>query len=349
MPDDRTLVTELGTALGMLGADTPAAALAAGPGPLVLEPATWDRLVALHGDGEHAGVLQHAFANGRAFLASPDALRCRLPALVEWTGGRRPPGDEVAPVDLRVDHVYLVSCKYLSRAIANVSPARIFDGLLATTGSWDRSDWYEVVAPEEHRHFYQACRAAAGLHDLPDEPSAMDGVERRLLRAALPARRLPDEASAAAYRALCDAVSTRTARRWQDHLDDVAERQRLARRLLRIGNATYFLLGSDERGPLRLRVADAWDWHRHHRLLGLSIRASGAGQPQVDWTIELAETQGQRVDVHGHVEIRWSHGRFAQPPEAKVYIDTPTGELPGYTHLADPGTGTGTDQLPLWP
>jgi hypothetical protein len=34
------------------------------------------------------------------------------------------------------------------------------------------------------------------------------------------------------------------------------------------------------------------------------------------------------------VEIRWSHGRFAQPPEAKVYLDTPMADLPGYHPLA---------------
>ena len=38
------------------------------------------------------------------------------------------------------------------------------------------------------------------------------------------------------------------------------------------------------------------------------------------------------------MEVRWSHGRFAQPPEAKVYLDTPTDELPGYFPL-ERGTG----------
>ena len=38
--------------------------------------------------------------------------------------------------------------------------------------------------------------------------------------------------------------------------------------------------------------------------------------------------------VAGHVEIRWSHGRFAQPPEAKVYLDTPMADLPGYHPLS---------------
>src|SRR5579864_6008483 len=127
------------------------AALAARPDALTVDDATWGRLGELHGAGRFTDEFATAFANGRAFGAAPDALDGRRPRLVEWTGGRRPPGDEIAPVDLRIDHVYLISCKYLSRNIANPSPARLFDGLLATAGPWDSSDWYALVAPDEHR------------------------------------------------------------------------------------------------------------------------------------------------------------------------------------------------------
>ena len=37
--------------------------------------------------------------------------------------------------------------------------------------------------------------------------------------------------------------------------------------------------------------------------------------------------------VLGHVEVRWSHGLFCGPPEAKVYLDTPHTEVPGYFRL----------------
>src|ERR1700678_2857109 len=117
-------------------------ALGARPDELAITETIWSRLADLHTAGGLADEFATAFANGRAFLEAPDALRGRRPRLGEWTGGRRPPGDEVAPVDLRIDHVFLVSCKYLSRNIANPSPARLFDGLLATAGDWDQSDWY---------------------------------------------------------------------------------------------------------------------------------------------------------------------------------------------------------------
>ena len=63
-----------------------------------------------------------AWANGQAFLAAEEGLRGRPPRLVEWKGPTQAPGDEVVPADLRVDHVWLVSCKYLSKVLANAAP-----------------------------------------------------------------------------------------------------------------------------------------------------------------------------------------------------------------------------------
>jgi hypothetical protein len=330
VPDDRTTVTELGTALGMLGFDTPQSALQSRPSELALSPDEWEHLSDLHRGGRFAEEFAAAFANGRAFLDAPDALRGRRPLLVEWTGGRRPPGDEVAPVDLRVDHVYLVSCKYLSRTIANPSPARLFDGLLATRGEWAGGDWYEEVAPAQYRALYLACREATGLAAFPEEPGKMTAAQRQQLRRALPGRVYPPGARAA-YRELCQEVSTRSAQRWAANVANAQAQERLAWRLLRIGSAPYFVLGADPRRPLRLRVASPWDWRQAYQLLALDIGPAEAGQPQVDWVIRYRSRADDAPGaVHGHVEVRWSHGKFAQPPEAKVYVDTPSDQLPGY-------------------
>lgn len=343
MPDDRTLVTELATALGTLPFDTLTAALRARPAELSVGDDTWERLSALHAQGRHAEDFAGAFANGRAFLQAEDGLRGRHPRLVEWTGGRRPPGDEVTPVDLRVDHVYLVSCKYLSRNIANPSPARLFDGLLVTAGTWAQTDWYEVVAADAYRHLYDACRQATGLAHLPEEPGDLTIEQRRQLRDALRPRLYPAGAQEA-YRKLCDAVSVASAERWRANAADLGSQQRLLWRLLRIGNAAYFLLGADAKRPLRLRVASPWDWRQAYRFLGLRIEAAAAGQPQVDWEATYVDRGStERRSVRGHVEVRWSHGRFAHPPEAKVYLDTPADELPGYFPLGD-----GPSQPELW-
>ncbi len=345
------MVTELATALGTLPHDTVGAALHARPGELRVDDTTWVRLAALHGAGSYAAEFAGAFANGRAFLHAADGLRGRPPRLVEWTGGRRPPGDEVAPVDLRIDHVYLVSCKYLSRVIANPSPARLFDGLLVTTTQRAQTDWYELVAPVEYRQLYDACRRVAevagvpGVDDLPDDPAHMTSDQRKQLRDALPGRSYPSDEAQEAYRRFCDAVASASAQRWRNNAEGNPAQQRLLWRLLRIGNAPYFLLGADTRGQLRLRIASAWDWRQAYRFVGLDIAASSAGQPQVDFAATYVDRHSSaRHTVRGHVEVRWSHGRFAHPPEAKVYLDTPTDELPGYFPLEE----TAAQQPELW-
>jgi len=343
VPDDRTTVTELATALGTLGLGDLPSTLARRPPQLDIADTIWAHLDDLHASGKFDSEFATAFANGRAFLDAEDALRGRRPRLIEWTGGRRPPGDEVAPVDLRIDHVYLVSCKYLSRNIANPSPGRLFDGLLATSGTWEQTDWYEVVAPDELRALYDACRRATGLTDLPEDLGALASEDRQRLRHALPGRSYPP-AARQAYRRLCERVSEASAQRWRANVDRGGAAEKLVWRLLRVGNAAYFLLGADPRRSLRLRVASSWDWRRAYRFVGLDIVAATSGQPQVNWSITYVERATlRRRSVQGHVEVRWSHGRFAQPPEAKVYLDTPSNELPGYFPLE-----RGTDQPELW-
>jgi hypothetical protein len=351
--DDRTVVTELGTALGTLGDDDLAGALRRRPAPVRVDPAVWERLDALHAGGRFAAEFAAAFANGRAFLRAADGLRGRLPRLVEWTGGRRPPGDEVAPIDLRIDHVYLISCKYDSAILANTSPPRLFDGLLAASGRWDRGDWYEQVAPDAFRALYLTCRAATGLDDLPDTPGACTRPQQGRLRRALTGRGFPDDASRAAYARLCEAVSTASAGRWRAAMEaSGSSPEAVLWRLLRIGSAPYFVLGIDRRtgAPVQYRIAGPWDWRDEFELLALTMTPARAGQPRVDWRCEYRPRlhRQERRTAAGHVEIRWSHGRFAQPPEAKIYLDTPMEELPGYHRLTDtPGTPAGP-QLPLW-
>ncbi|MGB7052271.1 MAG: hypothetical protein WBG41_11930 [Acidimicrobiales bacterium] len=349
MPDDRTTVTELGTALGMLPFPDPRAAIAARPATLHIDDRVWSHLDAIFDSGQLGTELGRSFANGQAFLESPDALRGRPPMGIEWTGGRRPPGDEVAPIDLRIDHVYLVSCKYESDILANASPGRLFEGLLSPTARWDRTDWYEVTAHVELTELYHACVAAGGLSGLPDRHSECTKDQLQTLQKSVTGRAYPDAASRDAYRRLCRQVARSSAERWQHHLEETGTAaETMLWRLLRIGSAPYFVLGQDRRSerPARFRIADPWDWRRQFELTGFSVVPAEAGQPRVDWSAAYRRrSDGAAGSVDGHVEIRWSHGRFAQPPEAKVYLDTPMSRLPGY----EPLTGVDVPQLSLFP
>jgi len=108
----------------------------------------------------------------------------------------------------------------------------------------------------------------------------------------------------------------------------------VAWRLLRIGSAPYYVLGAHPRsGPIRLRIDTPWDWRQRYRFRRLEVEAQPGGQPRVGWSIVYSEAGGPERSVRGHVEIRWSHGRFAQPPEAKVYLDSRHEDVPGYHAL----------------
>ena len=243
------------------------------------------------------------------------------------------PGDEVAPVDLRVDHVFLVSCKYLSRILINASPFHLFERLLQGGHGVRETDWYAHVAKEQYQRLYTEVRARFGLDLLPETVSELRSEERKQLSQLLTSR-WPPEISAAREE-FVRAVSTETARRWRDRAGSVQMREALLWRMLRIGSAPYFVLGSSPRGSLRLRVATPWDWRLGFRLREFDVSSQLGGQPRVLWRAVVEDRHSRTThDVLGHVEIRWSHGQFSGNPEAKVYLDTPHSEVPGYFHLA---------------
>ena len=411
MPSDRTTVTELGTGLGMLGlAGVDEAVRSRTPVMHSLSPEMWERLAGLRAGGAYDAEFHAAWANGQAFLAAADGLRGRRPNVVEWKGTGRAPGDEVAPIDLRVDHVYLVSCKYLSDILFNVSPSHVFDDLLvggpgragraARGAPPSGGDWFAEVAPAEHQALYEAVRTAASRSEgltpvpgipvrrdrpplvgsrsptavalpglgagdvLPDAPAPEAGRENgaagaegapggaapelwhlppravdltsaqrdalgRWLRPGWPAEAKP------LYAALSGAVARASVRRWNEATaTGGGTGEAMVWRLLRIGSAPYFVLGSSVARSLRLRIATSWDWRQQYRLIAVNMEAQAGGQPRVGWEAVVRDRASNEVhEVAGHIEVRWSHGRFGGLPEAKGYLDTPHHLVPGYYTL----------------
>ncbi len=414
MPSDRTMVTELGTALGMLGFATVDEALRSRSAVMhSLSPESWNHLQHLREGGAFDAEFHAAWENGRAFLAAPDGLRGRRPRVVEWKGTGRAPGDEVAPIDLRVDHVYLISCKYLSNILFNVSPSHVFDDLLVGGGGRGRrgaagetarsslpegtgrggGDWYAEVAPAEYQALYDEVRTAvasagdagpapgavqaragaggrreSGVPGAPALPGLGDAggaggasspatadratVASRTALRGLPALAVdlsieqrealatwlrggwPGEAKKA-YQVLSERVSLVSVHRW----DSAMERhggtgEAMLWRLLRMGSAPYFVLGSSATRSLRLRIATPWDWRSHFSLGAVFMTAQRGGQPRVGWEAVVRDRATHEVhELAGHMEVRWSHGRFGGPPEAKGYLDTPHHLVPGYFTL----------------
>ena len=336
MPAPKTEITEVVTGLALFGGSDARTALADPPSAFTDVPSeTWTRLAALESEGRYREEFEAAWANGRAFLRADDGLRGRPPLLVEWKGGHRAPGDEVVPADLRVDHVYLVSCKYLSKILINASPAHLFERSLAGGHGIRGDDWYPVVAGEPYQALYAGVRRELpGDAGLPPFVADLTSDHRALLRDHLAGMRWSG-ATEALYRSFASEVARASAAEWKRSLLTKRQQEAMLWRLLRIGAAPYFVLGSSGDRSLRLRIATPWDWRRHYDLRRFDAWGDEAGQPVVRWRADARDrTTGELHTVEGHVEVRWSHGRFAQPPEAKVYLDTPHHRVPGYFPLA---------------
>lgn len=333
MPGELTDVTELATALGMLAASLDEAFVARPEELVNVRDVAWDRIAEAWRTGAHTSSFETAFANGQAFLAAAAALRGRRPLRVEWKGPHRPPGDDVIPADLRIDHVYLVSCKYLSKVLLNPGPQRLFGRLLSGEGRGG-TDWFAETAGPEFQAFYESALVTYNLTELPASVSNLTKPQQQVLKESLHARVLPPEMHEP-WKSLCATVAGQTARRWEEALGPARNRLRLLWRLLRISGVTYFVLGTDKTAHLRFRVDSAWDWMQAYELRQFRVFPRDSGQPEVGWqAIVRRRADLATVVVDGHVEIRWSHGRFYGVPEAKVYLDTSYSEVPGY-HLLD--------------
>ena len=378
-----------------------------------LSPELWERLAALRAGGGYDAEFHAAWANGQAFLAADDGLRGRLPKVVEWKGTGRAPGDEVAPIDLRVDHVYLVSCKYLSKILFNVSPSHVFDGLLvggsgrgarATRAACSAGvgDWYAEVAPAEYQALYESVRRAAvdrdgaaptGRSDVLPRPR--EAPDRAPAAPALPGLGAVDAAADAAAAAAaapgpCPGPGSTSAPR--AHRPDCCVSCRPVPSTCPRTSATPSGVGSARAGrrmprrstppcPRRWRgrrcgagrrpwtvarvrarpccggcsasaapPTSSWAPPRPARC-GCASRRRGTGAGSTSWSPSPSSPSpagnpasagrpwcATRVshDLHavaGHIEVRWSHGRFGGLPEAKGYLDTPHHLVPGYVTL----------------
>lgn len=383
MPALRTELTEIVTGLGMLGFADLDHALSAPPRALIgAGHEALERLRAEFESGAHAQLFAAAWANGQVFAKSDDGLRGRPPWRVEWKGPDKPPGYEQIPADLRVDHVYLISCKYGSSILHNSSPGNLFDRRLAGRGaaglspakvSGQRSaasgrsaadpetvvdsnelgsrgpsggnsaegNWFVDVAAEEFQLLWDRCRSAPldGGESCGELPANVDGLgpaHKDALRALLGAGRGWPNGLEGPWREFARVLSERSAERWRVSVRKKAVAEEMLWRLLRLQAAPYFVLGAATDGtPLRYRVGTPWDFRKQFAFRRLEITPLSAGQPKVAWRGVVQERDGgaERV-VDGHVEIRWSHGRFVGSPEAKVYLDTPAADVPGYVPLA---------------
>ncbi len=334
MPSLRTEITEITTGLAMLGYQDLARALEVRPRHIShVTDATFDRLEEANASGQYNRDFKIAWSNGAAFARSPLGLRGRPPWTLEWKGHHKPASKsiETIPADLRVDHVYLISCKYGSRILHNSGPTPLFEHGLAAAGPIQRSNWFETVCPEAFRAVWHTVFAAAGL-PRDATPTTASTAERVIVDAYLEAK--PLDTTSSDYTGFVADASERTAARWRASVTTPRARQELLWRLLRMQAAPYYVLGArHDRTEMRYRVGTPWDFAQNYQIVSLTIAPGHRGQPSVDWTFHITDSAGTTSTIFGHVEVRWSHGKLNGSPEAKVYLDCEPESVPGYDPL----------------
>ncbi len=331
MSAELTRITELATAIGVSGLTLDQAAQLNTCPIHNVDTTTWRQLIAqLHAE-QHRHSFLSAWNNGRAFNRSSDGLDSRIPRHIEWKGPHRIVGDDVIPSDLRVDRVYLISCKYLSKVMFNASPQRVFERNLAGDIR-SGSNWFSCVAPDQLQDLYRVARSLVQT-SLPANVNDLSKEQQRELKRSF-VRTWPNEMSGP-WNELCRQVSEESTRRWRSNLGAKQQQLRLVWRLLRLGAVSYFILGTDKNSSLRLRVDSTWDWSQRYQLKDFQVAARHVGQPEVGWEAAIHDNEANEdITVSGHVEIRWSHGRFVGAPEAKGYLDSRHLFVPGYHKLA---------------
>ena len=109
------------------------------------------------------------------------------------------------------------------------------------------------------------------------------------------------------YAALSGAVARASVSHWEEAMDERGGTgEAMLWRLLRIGSAPYFVLGSSADRSLRLRIATSWDWRQHFQLVALAMEGQSGGQPRVGWEALVRDRTSNEVrSVVGHIEVRW--------------------------------------------
>ena len=335
MPSLRTEVTEIVTGLAMLGYQSLDRALEVRPRHIThVDDEVFERLEEARRTGQYEEEFRLAWDNGMSFARSDQGLRGRPPWLLEWKGPHKPAckSIETIPADLRIDHVFLISCKYGSEILHNSSPAQLIDHHLQAIPGQKVDDWYQKVAPAEYKALWEPAYQRAGIV-ASVSPSSLGRPEREQLRNYVRSNQIDTDSSD--YEEFVAAVSTNSADRWRRSLKSKPTRQELLWRLLRMQAAPYYLLGTNRRSmPLRYRVTTPWDFTRRYALQTLAITPGARRQPSVNWVAEvLDKAGGSTLEVGGYVEIRWSHGKLQGVPEAKVHMTTNPHQVPGYVPL----------------
>lgn len=237
-----------------------------------------------------------------------------------------------------------ISVKAGSNVLANKSPAYIFDSLPQGSPSPDRSEnWFLLMDHSGYQALYSFVRnIRLARFDFPESVEEFDHVASKSEREEV--KDEIDKLSAAQrqnfdelYLSMCRKVAEVSAelfnRNYLSTMRGPAPKwviESITRNLFRIDSVEYIMAGTEGSKVYAIRMPSLSQWKKEWEIVDVqAIPELTRGQSRVQLVVQYKRKKDPQIfSASFHIEIRWSHGKFVQAPEAKLYKDFKWANIP---------------------
>jgi site-specific DNA-methyltransferase (adenine-specific) len=342
MPSEKTECSELSVAFGLLGISNPIAFT--------------EQEIILHLDGSLSVARYERFksefsnpVNSKLYqqlIKLGSEIRTNYPLFnnlvtVKWCGPQKQARTDSGPRDILAANTS-ISIKAGSNIISNFSPAHIFESIPQGSATPDHSEnWYLKMDPSGYQKLYSSVQQIRLDHfpqkvtefervaskndrdELQSEISKLiDGEKEEFEKIYTDMSHKVAETSAALFNKNYSISMKGPARGW------VVES--VAKNLFRLDSTEYIMAGESGKNGYAIKMPSLSEWKREWEIIDiLAMPDITRGQSVVLLDVKYKrKKESSEYHANFHIEVRWSHGKFSQSPEAKLYKDFNWGSIP---------------------
>lgn len=275
-------------------------------------------------------------------------IRAKYPLLntvssIHWCGLEKQARTDSGARDLIAANIP-ISIKAGSNVLANKSPAYIFDSLPQGLPSPDRSEnWYLLMDPPGYQNLYSFVRNIRLIRfDYPELVAEFERVASKNDR-----EEVKDEIAKLTdgekkkfgelYLAMCRKVAEASAELFNRNFLSTMRGpspkwviESIVRNLFRIDSVEYIMAGTAGSKIYAIKMPSLSQWKKEWEIVDVqAFPELTRGQSRVQIVVQYKRKKEITIYLAPfHIEIRWSHGKFAQAPEAKLYKDFNWADIP---------------------
>jgi tRNA A-37 threonylcarbamoyl transferase component Bud32 len=251
---------------------------------------------------------------------------------LKWAGPQQQAVTTAAAKDLIVVNTP-VSVKENSDVVHNPSPYNLFETIPSGQVKAQSSEnWYLEQAPQEYQELYSFVRSK-GLDYLPEDVSEFEqsikGRERKPIKYVI--KQFSDgekQAFKHLYLRMCHQVARVSADIFNNNYSasmlgrsSNAVLEQITRHFFRMNAVDYILGGIDKNNAFAVIVPELTRWKREWIITDVIAEPElDREQSRVQFLVHYKNrNSGITYTAEFHTQIRWSHGKFQNNPEAKLY------------------------------